>query len=129
MKQLLTIIALFTIVAMGAQTTIKYPSGASTGYTMAASGTVAVTFTNTMSHPSSVPTLTGNITLSVTAGRGLVQGSTLLVVVKTTATETTTFTGDIVAPVVTGVAGKTWSQAFIYNGSKYYPAGAKIQVD
>ena len=53
----------------------------------------------------------------------------MLLTVKTTSTETTTFVGAIVAPVVTGVAGKTWSQAFIYNGTNFYPCGAKIQVD
>jgi hypothetical protein len=87
-----------------------------------------VTISDT-AYNSVIPTLTGNATLTVTADPELKAGARLSLVIKTTATETFTFAGDIFAPVVTGVAGKTWAQAFVYNGTDFYPCGAKIQVD
>lgn len=127
-KTILAFIAIMFMSLAEAQT-YKFPQGNSTAISIAVSGTTAVTLINNMSHVASIPTLTGNINFSVTASSQLKAGSALLITVKTTSTETTTFSGDIVAPVVTGVAGKTWSQGFIYNGTKFYPLGAKIQVD
>ena len=89
----------------------------------------AVTVINNMNHVASIPTLTANINFSVTASSQLKAGAMIMLAVKTTSTETTTFSGSIVAPVVTGVAGKTWSQTYLYNGTNFYPCGAKIQVD
>ena len=77
----------------------------------------------------SAPTLTAAATLSLTASSNLKAGAILLVAVKTTSTEVTTFAGSVVAPAVTGVAGKTWTQAFLYNGTNFYPMGVKQQVD
>lgn len=73
--------------------------------------------------------LTGNCAVALTAGSELKAGAMFLLVGKTNGTETFTFSVDIVAPVITGVAGKTVTQAFVYNGTKFYPCGAKIQVD
>jgi hypothetical protein len=109
-------------------TEILYPFGAAQDVTIAATGETAITIIDT-AYNSVIPTLTGNATLTVTKGSQLRAGAKLSLVIKTTATETFTFAGDIVAPVVTGVAGKTWAQAFVFNGTKFYPAGAKIQVD
>lgn len=107
----------------------QWPNGVSTPVTVAVTGTTALTITNKMNHVASIPTLTANATISVTAGTGLKAGSILMLAIKTTSTETTTFAGSIVAPVVTGSAGKTWAQSFVYNGTNFYPCGAKIQVD
>lgn len=107
---------------------VKYPFGTAQDVTIAATGATAVTISD-VAYNSVIPTLTGNATLTVTADAELKAGARLSLVIKTTATETFTFAGDIVAPVVTGVAGKTWAQAFVYNGTKFYPCGAKIQVD
>lgn len=108
--------------------TVKEPFGASQDVTIAVTGATALTI-NASTINSVIPTLTGNATLTVTAGSELVSGTRFSLIVKTTATETFTFAGAIVAPVVTGVAGKTWSQGFVYNGTNFYPVGAKIQVD
>jgi len=107
---------------------VDFPAGEPQALVIAASGDNAVTI-NLATVVKSITTLTGNGTLTVTKGSELKIGTGLLVIVKTTATETFTFAGDIVAPVVTGVAGKTWSQEFVFNGTKYYPSGPKIQVD
>lgn len=107
-----------------------WPSGNATNLTVAASGTTALEISNRMNYVGTVTTLTANATLSITAATGLKAGSQILLVVKTTSLETVTFTGaGIAAPTFTGVAGKTFSQGFIYNGSKFYPTGTKVQVD
>lgn len=74
-------------------------------------------------------TLTSNCALALTAGSELKAGAMIFLVGKTNGSETITFSVDIVAPVITGSAGKTVTQAFMYNGTKFYPCGAKIQVD
>lgn len=110
-------------------TLIKYPFGAGSALAITATGTTAATINDQLTYVSSITTLTGNATLDITAGAELKAGAVLHLIVKTTGTETFTFGTLIEAPVVTGVAGKTWSQTFIYNGTTFYPAGAKIQVD
>lgn len=107
---------------------IKSPFGAVGTLTIAATGTTAATITNSIT-VSNLPTLTGNATLDLTLDSELKAGAELHITVKTTATETFTFGTGIEAPVVTGVGGKTWSQSFFYNGTAFYPMGAKIQVD
>lgn len=126
-----TILALAALISVGCATaqTYKFPNGNSTALSIAAAGASNFTIVNNMNHVASVPTLTANATFSVSASSQLKAGAMIILVVKTTATETTTFAGSIVAPVVTGVAGKTWSQAFVFNGTNFYPCGAKIQVD
>lgn len=127
-KAILSIVCLLAL-NVSAQKVISYPFGAAKGFTCATSGTVAVSVSNQLTYVSAVPTLTAAATLSLTAASSLKAGAMLLVTVKTTSTEVTTFAGSVIAPTVTGVAGKTWSQAFLYNGSNFYPCGAKIQVD
>ena len=131
MKKIISILAVCLAFTVNAQTSkvINYPFGAAQGFTVAASGTVAVTISNQMSYMSAVPTLTAATTLSLTAASTLKAGAICLVTVKTTSTEVTTLAGSVIAPAVTGVAGKTWSQAYLYNGTNFYPCGAKIQVD
>lgn len=131
MKKVLSLLALVTVLSVNAQTTkyISYPFGAAQSFTAAASGTTAVTANNQMVVMSAAPTLTAATTISVTAGSKLKSGAILLVAIKTTATEVTTFAGAVVSPTVAGVAGKTWTQAFLYNGSYFYPMGTKQQVD
>lgn len=121
---LLSVVAAFSVKAQ-----VMYPFGAAQSYTIANNGTSAITVTNTAVYPSAVQTLTANATISVTVNSAIKAGARMMVAVKTTSTETTTFAGSIVAPVVTGAAGKTWSQEFWYDGTIFRPCGAKIQVD
>ena len=130
MKKLLSIVALFTCLAtVKAQSVINYPFGAAQDFSVAAAGTTTVVVSNQMAYMSSIPTLTAAATVSVSPASTLKAGAMLIVEIKTTGTEVTTFSGNIVAPAVTGVAGKTWSQAFLYNGTNFYPCGVKQQVD
>lgn len=109
--------------------TIKYPYGASDTLTIAATGTTAATITNQVTTVTSLTTLTGNATLDLTLSAELKTGAMLHIKVKTTATETFTFGTGIEGPVVTGVAGKTWTQSFWFDGTIFQPCGAKIQID
>lgn len=126
MKKLISLIALFVAFNVNAQV---WPYGASTALSPGVGGTTAITVSNNMNHVASIPTLTANLTLSITVSSQLKAGAQIMLAIKTTSTETTTFAGSIIGPVVTGVAGKTWAQAFVYNGTNFYPQGAKIQVD
>lgn len=74
-------------------------------------------------------TLTSNATLDLTIGAQVTAGAKIHIKCTTNATETFTFGTGIDGPTVTGVAGKTWCQSFVYNGTTFYPMGAKIQID
>lgn len=108
---------------------INSPFGAAGTLAITATGTTAATISNQVTYVSSLPTLTGNATLDLTLSSELVAGAMLNLKVKTTATETFTFGTGIDAPVVTGVAGKTWCQSFWYDGTIFLPCGEKIQID
>jgi hypothetical protein len=125
-KTILSIVAVISAFALNAQ--INYPFGAAQSFTTAASGTLAVTVSNQMA-VMTAPTLTAAATLSITASSKLKAGALLLVAVKTTSTEVTTFAGAVVSPTIAGVAGKTWTCGFLYNGTYFYPLGAKQQID
>lgn len=109
--------------------TIRAPFGAASDVTIAATGTTALTITNRVTYNSALPTLTGNATLDLTISSELKAGATFYLKVKTTGVETFTFGTGIEGPVVTGSAGKTWTQGFFYDGTIFLPMGAKIQID
>jgi hypothetical protein len=109
--------------------TINNPFGAAGTLTIAATGTTAATISNNETVVTSLTTLTGNATLDLTLSSELKVGAQLHIKVKTTGTETFTFGTGIDGPVVTGVAGKTWTQSFWYDGTIFLPSGAKIQID
>ena len=108
---------------------IKHPFGAASAQVIAATGATAITITDQVTYVSTLPTLTGNANITVTTSSQIVAGALLHLKVKTTGSETFTFTSGIIAPVVTGSAGKTWTQSFWYDGTQFLPCGAKIQID
>lgn len=131
MKKILSILAVALAFTVNAQTTkvINYPFGAAQSFTSAVSGTVAVTVSNQVAYMSAVPTLTANTTLSLTAASSLKAGAVVLVAVKTTSTEVVTYAGSLKSLADTGVAGKTFAKAFMYNGTYFYPMGSKQRID
>ncbi len=72
---------------------------------------------------------TGNRTINVTPGRDLSTGAMLMALLKTAATETTTFGTSITGAVITGVAGKTKTVLFVYDGSGFVQVGDSAQID
>lgn len=133
MKKLLSIFALVVLFTVNgkSQANLSWPQGVATPFTFAAtSGTVTFAIAgNKMNYISAIPTLTAATTISVTATSNTKAGAILLLTVKNTSTEVVTFAGAIISPTIAGVTGKTWSQGFIYNGTKFYPIGTKQQVD
>lgn len=110
--------------------TIKHPWGAIDAQTIAADASDdAKTITNQVTYITTAAALTGNATLDLTIDSQVTAGAMIHLKITTNATETFTFGTGIDGPVVTGVAGKTWCQSFVYNGTTFYPCGAKIQID
>ena len=110
--------------------TINAPFGAVDAQTILAAGTDgAKTITNQYTGITCVAALTGNVALAITVGSEVKAGAIIQLVAIMNGTETITFSGSIVAPVITGSAGKTVAQSFMYNGTNFYPMGAKIQVN
>ena len=67
--------------------------------------------------------------MNLTIDTGVNIGAQLLVVWLTTGTEILTFGTGITAPTITGVAGKTHTQHFIFDGSAFLPVGTDVQID
>ena len=113
-----------------AETNIRGPFGKLQDLALAATGATAITIVKD-AITKTTQTLTGAATLTVTADSELEEGAKIYLSVKATATEVLTFAGDIVAPVITGVAGKTMTQGFYFNAvaGKFYPLGASVQID
>lgn len=121
--------AILTVFTVNAQK-VNYPFGSAQGFTVAPTSTLAaVTATNQMIYMSAVPTLTANVTLSVTVSSSLKAGAILMVAIKTTSTEVVTYGGALKSLNDTGAVGKTFGKAFIYNGTYFYPMGAKQRID
>lgn len=108
---------------------ISYPYGVIDSETIAAATTTAAITIDAQETIITTETMTGNCTLNLTIDSEVKAGAKIYLIFKSNATETFTFGTSIEAPVITGVAGKTQTQGFVYNGTNFYPLGAKIQVD
>lgn len=109
--------------------TINAPFGEAEAVAIVAAGTGGTLTISNQLTVITTATLTGNLALALTAGSELKAGAIVQLVATMAGTETVTFSVDVVAPVITGSAAKTVTQAFMFNGTKFYPTGAKIQVD
>lgn len=109
---------------------VKFPYGAVTSEALTATGAQAITVNNDMTLIDGVTVpATGNRTINLTIGDKLEAGARLLVQSKTAATETTIFGTSITSATITGVAGKTKNQEFVYNGTAFVATGAPQQID
>jgi len=107
----------------------NYPFGAiATASILADASNDAVTIT-AQETIITTATMTANATLDLTVDSEVKAGAKVYLILKTNGTETFAFGTGIEAPTITGVAGKTQTQGFVYNGTNFYPLGAKIQVD
>lgn len=97
---------------------------------LSATGTQAVTVNDNFFVIDGVTTqATGNRTINLTIDGKVKAGAILVVRTKTNGTETTAFGTGFSAPTVTGVAGKTFSQVFVFTGTVFTQAGTAVQVD
>lgn len=111
----------------------KYPFGPADILPLTATGAQAVAIANDCVILDAVTTqVTGNITINLTiptTGYVLKAGAKLFLKVNTVGTQTTTFGTGFTAPTITGVAGKTFTQTFIFDGTNYLPQGAALQIN
>ena len=76
-----------------------------------------------------VEALTGSRTINLTIDAQTRIGARIVVLSKTNGTETTVFGTGMVGVTITGVAGKTNTNEFIYDGTTFKQVGAKQQID
>ena len=108
---------------------ISWPQGNANEQTLAYAAAQAVSITN-MFTILTFAILTGDTTLNLTIDELVRPGAMLLLIVPATANADDLALGDgIDAPAIVGVAGKTKTQLFVYNGTKFVPAGAIVQID
>jgi hypothetical protein len=108
---------------------VLFPTGDATKLTPAYAATISVTAWNTQTIVD-LGTITGDVALTVLPDAELRIGSRLLLKVKATANaDDVTLGAGIDAPVIVGVAGKTKTQEFVWDGIVFVPAGAIVQID
>jgi len=108
---------------------IVWPEGEADKISPAAvSGAIAVTIENQFTIIETT-TLTGNATLNLTIDAQIRKGALLKVLSKTNATESLTPGTGMTGPAYAGVAGKTKSQSWYYDGSTFKPDGVAFQID
>jgi hypothetical protein len=113
--------------------TTNYPFGHTTKSVLTASDASQAVIVTSAFHVIDLSTNAGstNRTITVTAPDSVRDGFELRVLSKTAGTQTLTFSTGIAAPVLTGVAGKNFSQEFRYCGilGKYVAKSAAVQID
>lgn len=110
---------------------ILFPFGAATSSTLAplATGAAALTVDDNMTI-CDLGELGAATTLTITADAELRKGAILHVKALSDGTaRTLTFAGDITAVAMTGVISKTKVHSFVFDGSKFLPLGAAVQID
>lgn len=104
--------------------------GAGEAIVLTATGTQAVTVASRYTELNGVTNeASGNRTLNLTIEDTVPLGALLLLRSKTAGTQTMSFGTAIDAPNITGEAGKTFTQLFVYNGTAFYPAGSAVKID
>lgn len=107
---------------------INWPQGEADKQDLAYAAAQEVTVKNMMTILN-FAILTGATTLNLTIDSQVRKGARLLLKVPATATEVLTLGTGIDAPAIVGVAGKTKTQEFVYDGTLFVPAGAVVQID
>ena len=111
-------------------TQIKWPFGEGDSKELTATGAQAIAIDDNFTIiDGATVEATGNRTLDLTIDSEVKSGAKLFLKSKTNGTETTIFGTGITAPTITGVAGKTKTQGFTYDGTVFLPDGASVQID
>lgn len=109
---------------------LKWPFGLADSKELTATGTQAITIDDTMTIIDGVTVeATGNRTLNLTINPEVKAGAKILLKSKTNGTETTIFGTGISSVTIAGVAGKTKTQSFTYDGTNFLPDGTAVQID
>lgn len=107
---------------------INWPFGPAAHEKPAYAAVIALTIKNqrTIIEPD---ILTGALTLDLTIDSQVQKGAIIDLIIKTTGVEVTTLGAGIDGPNIAGVAGKTKTQSFFYDGVSFKPVGTSVQID
>ncbi len=109
---------------------IKFPFGSAKVEILSATGDQDLTITDNLTVLDGVANAaSGNRTINLTISDDLPAAAMIFVQNKTAGTETLVFGNGITGATITGVAGKTFGNLFVYNGSAFIQASTPIQVD
>jgi len=109
---------------------LSWPMGPATTFPMTATGTQSVPIADRLTIiDGDTIQATGNRTINLVIDSEIVAGAIVQVNSKTNGTETLTYGTSITDTILTGVAGKTFSQSFIYDGTAFKPSGTAKQID
>ena len=109
---------------------IKAPYGAVDQFTIAATGTTSLTILNNRTLIDGVTTpLTGNVIINLALDSRIDAGAKMYFKMNTVGITTITFGTGFSCPVLTGVAGKTFTGAFYYDGTKFLATAAPYQIN
>ncbi|MFA7466964.1 MAG: hypothetical protein WCY82_01705 [Desulfotomaculaceae bacterium] len=109
---------------------IKWPFGDASTLALTATGAQALTVYNEMTIVDGVTTkATGNRTINLTISDSVKAGARIFCKLKTNGTETTEFGTGMSGATITGVAGKTKTVEFVYDGTNFVEAGTPVQID
>jgi len=110
---------------------IKSPFGAVDVFalTTAASQPLSISDQYTIIDGVTVPALTNNRTLTLTIDVSVKKGARIFLKTQSTGTETTIAGTGFTFPTITGVAGKTFCQEYVYDGITFKPVAAAIQIN
>jgi len=109
---------------------IKHPFGAAETFELTATGDQDITIVDDL-------TIIDGVTVEATADRTIdlvidseiKAGAVIFMKIKSNGTEDTIFGTGITNLNLTGVAGKTTTQAFMFDGTVFTPMGAQDQID
>lgn len=109
---------------------VNFPFGEAKTVELTATGAQAVTIKDKFTIIDGVTAeASGNRTLNLTISAEVKDGSMIIVASKTAGTQTLTFGTGITSAVITGEAGKTFTQAFVKVGAAFLPVGASVKID
>jgi hypothetical protein len=109
---------------------IRWPFGAASSKALSATGAQAITIDNNVTIINGVTTAaTGNRTINLTVDPMLAAGAMLFIKSKTAGTETTIPGTKMQGTTITGVAGKTKTTLYIYDGANFVESGTPVQID
>ncbi len=109
---------------------VKYPFGAASEVALSASGDQAIDIVNQLTIIDGVSTpATADRTLNLTIDEGVMAGAEIVLKTKTAATESTTPGTGMTGAAIVGVAAKTFTVRYVYDGSTFVQIGASAQID
>lgn len=110
---------------------IKSPFGPIDAFALTAAATQAISIANqnTIIDGVTVPALTNNRTLNLTIDSAVKKGARIFLKTASTAAETTIAGTGFTFLAITGVAGKTLCQEYVYDGITFKPTAAAVQIN